>query len=388
MLRYSGAVESTALQLSMTRVFDANNITVLQRVSLSSASDSGNGSFAASLSSIKSADCRVIVSALDSSTLPAALLAARNVSLIGFNSSYTWVFNEIMVLPLWMHNEGIARSDAFDASVLVGSFLLKTHESLGTPERLQQVSDLLRAKYGFSSLPPLSQVLYDAVRVSARGVASALSPGATETEAEQADVFNGIKNSRFVGLTGAVAFDGRNRADVIIDVLNFQQSAGNVVVGHWSPSSGFNLDTNAIFSDGTNQAPPDRYVFPRATMEFSSPGAVAATVFAILLAVVYISSAVVLWMRQDIKAVRTSSPVFLATICFGLSLAAVSVLFWFGDPSVHTCRGRLWFAFLGCSIAYCSVLAKNWRSVSCTCFSNTFLLPPTSDYGICSTSRQ
>jgi hypothetical protein len=117
-----------------------------------------------------------------------------------------------------------------------------------------------------------------------------------------------------------------------------------------------------IFSSNTTEIPLDRVLLPIQFMSFASGGPAAiSAVCAVLIALFGPITILLLWHYGETPFIRRSSPIFLALISVGLMFACISTFFWFGDLTVAHCHLRTWLAFVGATVSYGALLAKNWR---------------------------
>jgi hypothetical protein len=218
---------------------------------------------------------------------------------------------------------------------------------------------------GFTPFDAYVSYWYDAVWTTAIAARNLLlSPDGPDQLFNRTSYFDSLLSTKFEGLTGSISFNGDgDRENMPFGVYNFVPVTDGThlrLVGRWAGS--LSMNASAItFADGTNTIPMDELPLPTTSFLYSwaGPGAIVGVAAFVLFFV--FASIIGVVVLKDNKLIFRSSPLFLIIIAFGITLALISVFFWFGEASVAKCHLRLWFGFVGFALAYGAMLAKNAR---------------------------
>jgi hypothetical protein len=209
---------------------------------------------------------------------------------------------------------------------------------------------------------PYSTFLYDAIFAVARACNVVLRAGFDPAAASaRRRLHEALQSQQFEGVSGPISFDdNHDRIGARYGLFNFRASQGGLTsVGFYDDADGLVLTSSPIFYDGTTNVPSDRLVIPIISLLFSIPGAIAvivASAVALVLVAAMTPTLLIVWRSN--KLIVRSSPAFLATILAGLSIALVSIFFWFGTPTVVLCHLRLWFGIVGCTSHLLSLVSN------------------------------
>jgi len=210
-------------------------------------------------------------------------------------------------------------------------------------------------------LPFQATYLYDAAYLLAHAFGSVIRSGLNPNLVTSRDaVLAALKNVSFTGLTGQISLDSiGNRVGGVVGLYNSQPIGDNgrlsqvLAASYANGQITFLIDP--IFADGTRN-PPKEPALPNRDLPYASGAAVLVVLVCIGLAAI-VASIIVITAYQSNNLIRRSSPFFLTVILVGLAFALLSVFFWIGPPSPALCHLRVWFGFVGASLAYgCAVL--------------------------------
>lgn len=300
------------------------------------------------LDQIKSSGCKVVFGVLDFTVTKRTAALAKQKSLFGFRSGYTWLLPEATYLSLSADSLG-SQSRDFE-----GVFVTY-------PIDVDPTYPLFDQKV--ASPVPYARFLWDAVLSYAYAIRISLDGGLNPLDHEV--ILRSLKKVSFDGATGRVEFDSNlNRRYGEYGVFNYRNAEGKASLiakldGHRDLV--LTNEANIVFSDGSSTIPDDLEI---SEINFSSGGAIA---------ILFLNSWLLGWIAgatsiallieylRGNRLIMRSSPLFLSLILFGLTLALVSVDFWFGKPTPLHCNLRVWLAFMGCGIAYSAILTKNYQ---------------------------
>lgn len=309
---------------------------------------------------LKSTGCKIVVAIIDFSLLPTIAQGARQANLFGPTSGNQWIFPESAAADM---NKKRLTELGLNSTDFTGVLVTNPLAGRADSSLYSNFISLVRNRTG--SDPILYQsFLWDAVQVYGLAIGKLIQEGLDpRAVSSRQRLLSLIAATSFQGVSGPVSFDSnQDRVGVSYGLYNYRDDqAGLVEIGLWTDPTGINMTRNAVFSDGTEKIPNDLQI---ASVLFSSGGGVAITFFTTVgIAIISVSTfiALVIETRRRNPLIVRSSPRFLFVIILGLTLALISIYFWFGNPSPWQCHLRVWFAFVGTGIAYSALLTKNYH---------------------------
>lgn len=180
------------------------------------------------------------------------------------------------------------------------------------------------------------------------------------------DVFNVINAFPEPGVTGPLQFDGFNRHDPIMEILQILNvSTSNLTIisiGNYSTHTGFNIPNKSdIHFPGLlpGQIPISAIIPDDQTL--SVP--LAQVVFSICVFIIAISLFLIflLFFYRDVPDVKRSSPTFCICILLGVILMMASLMTWSVTQTPFTCTLKVWLSVLGIGLVVGSLLTKSYR---------------------------
>jgi ABC-type branched-subunit amino acid transport system substrate-binding protein len=317
----------------------------------------------APMKALADAKCRIIFSVLSASSLfPNVWMDAKAAGLLG--PGIQWIAGESIYGEMTADN--LRTDHKLDPQDLKGLLIVTP---LGGKDTSAEYIRFQADYANWTGIPNKSipdnyiTHIYDAVWSLARAARNiVLSPtiGAGQLLNSTAYLAS-LRTVQFAGVTGNVGFD-RN-GDRTNGVFGIFQWTGNAfpIVGDWE---GLGVQMQAdklVFADGTKTPPVDRILVPETSILFGWGGiATISAVAALALLLLAITFIINIAQRKN-TLIYKSSPLFLQFICVGLILLVASIFFWFGDAATWKCHIRVWFGFIGFSLAYGALLVKNAR---------------------------